>query len=546
MSFKDVFPEEERQEISSLIKDIPSNQSLEIIAHISARYHANENNNQIHGEILRQWLGRLDDKIKDDFLKAALPHIKRNNFLFINQPSCLYLIQEIILNYNVLENRELTPDDELNLFKAYLIASEWSIKVSSTIQESGIKDLPNFVGLALKTQLPISDLKHSREFYIQAYKAISYFQFSDSHEDFKDIIAEFVKSTSLNDWNEYLKSILLIYSAHLLKFDEPNRSVLEFSEPNHIVNFLNILSLDPSNFEAKPDFISIREKPVIKIRYNIFLFLNLDLFIDKIFSGILFDIFTSLSKKKYGNISTSDFGTFKSSIGELFTEQILFYEVMNYIKQDTWVAFSGNELRKKIDGEPDYYIRRRSKVFLFECKDTLIRSDTKNSFDFETIQNEITEKLILGNDEKNKGISQILYFISRLEEGLLDDIDDFDPEKCKFYPIIIVTDKALNEHGVNYIFNSSFDELIKKFGLQDYRIQLPVLIHLDDLIKFADLFKDEDLKLNSIFDDYIAFGNSKDYFVQSSSFSNFLMKKAFKYMEKPTSLIDSKLKEALE
>lgn len=546
LSFSDIFSEDERDDISSLISNIPSKQALQIIAHFSARYHANEHNLKIHGEALMQWLGRLDSSLKIKVLREAAPHMGRENYLFINQPSCLYLIQEIILNYNDLNERELTPEDELQLFKAYMLASEWSVKISSEIQEKGIKDFSSFVETVLKTQLPISDLKFSREFYLQAYKAISFFKFSENNKEFKVLVNDFISSTKSASWKDYLKSILHIYATHLIKFDEPNRSVLNFEDENQITEFLDYLTLDKSNFEAKNDFISIREKPVFKLQERSYLFLNLDLLIDKIFSGILFDIYSAVSENKYEGIDTSNFGNFKSFIGEYFVEEILFYEIMNYIKKDSWISFSGKEMREKIDGEPDFYIRRRSKVFLFECKDTLIRSDTKNSYDFTIIENEISKKLIRGTQQKKKGVSQILSFISKLGDGLIQDFDEFNYKDSKYYPIIVVTDLALDEHGINYLFNSSFNDLKEEFGLEEYRIQKPVLIQLDDLLKFADLFKDGHLKFNSILDAYIAQENSKDNFIKSYSFGDYLKERAFKFSDEPSQLIDEKLRAILD
>lgn len=542
LSFSDIFDEDERDDISNLISDIPSKQALQIVAHFSARYHGNEHDLKIHGEALVQWLGRLDLSLKTKVLSEAAPHMERENFLFINQPSCLYLIQEIILNYNDLKERELTPEDELNLFKAYMLASEWSVKISSEIQEKGINGLSNFVEVTLKTQLPISDLKFSREFYLQAYKAISFFEFSETNKEFNNLITDFIASTKSSNWKEYLKSILHIYVTHLLKFNEPNRSVVNFEEENQMTEFLDYLTLDKSKFEAKSDFISIREKPVFKLQERSYLFLNLDLFIDKIFSGILFDIYSAISENQYDGIDTSNFGNFKSFIGESFIEEVLLYEILNYVKQDSWISFSGKKMRENIDGEPDFYIRRRSKVFLFECKDTLIRSDTKNSYDIKVIEKEINKKLIRGTQQKNKGVSQILSFISKLEDGLIQELDEFNYKYAKYYPIIVVTDRALDEHGINYFFNSSFNDLIRDFSLDDFRIQKPVLIQLDDLLKFADLFKNEYLKFNSILDAYIAQGNTKDYFIKSYSFSDYLKEQAFKFSKEPTKLIDEKLK----
>ncbi len=55
LSFIDIFEENEREEIKTLIEEIPSTQALQIIAHFSAQYHANENNDEIHAIAFKQW-----------------------------------------------------------------------------------------------------------------------------------------------------------------------------------------------------------------------------------------------------------------------------------------------------------------------------------------------------------------------------------------------------------------------------------------------------------------------------------------------------------
>lgn len=116
----------------------------------------------------------------------------------------------------------------------------------------------------------------------------------------------------------------------------------------------------------------------------------------------------------------------------------------------------------------------------------------------------------------------------------------------KFYPIIVVTDRTLDEHGVNYLFTSTFDDLVKEFQLEDLNIQKPIVVQLDSLIKFADLVKYKKIKLNSIFDSYISWLNNEDKFIRTSSFSNFIKIQASKYDKELSKLVDKKLEVIFE
>lgn len=524
LGFKDVFPSSEPEEISNLIEDIPSTQSLQVIAHLSAQLHTNHNNLKLQIELLGQWAGRFRSDVRQKIEKASKQHIKSNNFLFVNQPTCLLLIQEILDNYNSLDNRELEPEDEFSLFKAYLVAADQITKAGEELASKKKMDLDGFLEYSLTTQLPISDLKFSREFYIQIYKAAKLFNFFETNEGYDKVLDDFLDSIDTDSWIKYLQLILNIYVSGLVKpGEEINKTILQVDENSAISSFLKNFTLDLENFHKRKDFIGIREKPVIKIEEGNYLFLNLDLFVDKIFEGILFDIYSHVKGNDYEGIDLNSFPNLKSSIGFWCTEQVIFYSIMEEITKHNWVIFTGEELSNHFQGGPDFYIRRRSKIFLFEFKDILVSSAVKNSGDLKEITDYLDERLISGTADKNKGYSQLLSFIQQVnDEDIMDDIDDIEIDNPKYYPILVVTDRCLDEYGVNYIVHNYSEELIEEFGLEGCRIQKPVIVQLDDLIRFCDNLKDEDVKINSIFDQYVGSLKHGDLFQQTESFSNYV------------------------
>lgn len=122
-----------------------------------------------------------------------------------------------------------------------------------------------------------------------------------------------------------------------------------------------------------------------------FLFLNLNFFIDKIYQGIQFDFALALRKAKatYKGKIIKDFPGFKQIYGEIYSEHGLFYQVLEYVlkTQKKYLKVSGKELQKTLrQGEPDYYIRDKSKVYLFEYKDVLFAAGPKHSYDYEAVK----------------------------------------------------------------------------------------------------------------------------------------------------------------
>lgn len=540
ISYSDVF-DDDPPEIDELLKNIPSILSIQIIVHFFTQIHMSEKENQLQFEFLKMWLGRQSEELKKKFLKIYQGYHDRGaSFNFINAISCLHLIQHILENYNNNTAKGLTPDQELKLLKAYLISSkEWTEKSHKVIVEGQTYDSPEkIIDLVLPVQLSVGELKHFKDFRLQFYKSIEFFEFCEKDLLFSLMLSEFLKTKNIQRWQTYVTTISSSYLEMVNKVSK--RSVLKVQEKS-TQDFFDHLCLDVQKYKPQNDFLKIRSKPLLKIGDNEYLFLNINFLIDKLFQGVQFDFFDSIKDKSFNGVSYSNFPDFKSKLSEEFTEKYLFKNLIQSHFCDNCVHIPEEQFPTD-NINPDYYIRRNTKVFLFEFKDILYSAKSKHSYDIKKITHELNVKLVENSRGKPKAVNQLISTIENILEKGLPKNDPFDFSKAKFYPLIVVTDQAFQEIGFNYIIRSIFKDLLEKSSIeQKYLIKEPVIIFLDDLIKFQNFFKNNKLKINSIFDAYNGSCKSDDPWKQINSFSDFIHTKISSYKVDPTDFISDKI-----
>lgn len=540
VSYSDVF-DDEPPKIDDLLRGIPSILSIQVVVHFLTQIHMAEKEDELQFEFLKMWLGRQDAQLKKKFLKIYSGYNKKGeNFNFINTISCLHLIQSILKNYNTKTATQLTPDQELRLLKAYLISSkDWTEESHKLIEVHQEYDTPEkIIDLVLPVQLPIGELKHFKDFRLQFYKAIEFFEFCEKDTFFNSMLIEFLKTKNIQNWQEYIITITTSYIKLVEKVSK--KSVLKVGEES-TKNFFDHLCLDLENYKSQNDFLEIRSKPLLKIGTDEYLFLNINFLIDKLFQGIQFDFFDAIKGKKFDKITFKSFPDFKSKFSEEFTEKYLFKNLIesNFCKKCVHIS---EESFLADDINPDYYLRLDRKVFLFEFKDLLFSAKSKYSYDIKQITYELRTKLVENDRGKDKGVKQLISTIENILDKGIKHLDNFDFKRAKFFPLIVITDSVFQEMGFNFMIKDIFKDLLQKSSIKDkHLIKEPVIIFLDDLIKFQTLFKEKKIKINSIFTNYNQSCRSNNPWDQINSFSDYLHTKVSTFQIDPTDFIRDKI-----
>lgn len=518
-----------------LISDIPSINSLEKLGYFIAQVHTNERSLSTQIEFLKMWSSNLPNEIMskiNDFISRVTSDGK-SAFNFINNIAALILIEIILENYNDLEKVDnLTPEQELNLFKAYLWCNQyWTDKQGSIFPE--VKTTDDLISMIFPTQLPYMEILEFKDFRIQFLKAIYFFKFCETNEVFSSYINAFIKDYNLDSWQTYLINILSLYVRRFDEFKTP--SIMNFQDEHVLIkDFLNQFCLDVQQFVTTDDFNSIRKTPIYKIDHNNYLFLNLNFFVDKLFQGVQFEMFRVIRKNnlEYNGKQIAEFDQFRSIYAEQISEAGIFYESIRFsFEKCGYKLLDGKQLKKVLkEGEPDFYIRDKSKIYLFEYKDVIINAKVKHSYDFERIKSEISKKMVSNQMGNQKGIRQLFNSISNIKNGEYRDVDDYDNlENCTIYPIIVFTDYSFNLPGMNYYLNKEFNKLIDDCNLtQKHKIKDLTIIDLDTFLKFQDLFRDKKLKINNCLNDFISkTKNKNNLFDMIESFNLYIHNKTF-------------------
>lgn len=546
IGYKDIFDDYGEVTIENLIADIPTKNSLQILGYFMAQLHSREFEIELQIKFLNMWVGRLPEAIHEK-VNAFLKRTKSKNsqYSFLDNNSLLILVEKIIINHNDLPIADgLTIAQELQLFKAYLLCcQEWIDRQRPNFKIDKIANENDVIKVLLPSQIPYQEVQELKDFRIQFIKSIYFFKFCETHAEFKEYLKIFLNEYHIGSWKDYLRNLLTLYVRKLEEMKTP--SVINVpDEYPEIITFLEDMSLDVQNYEQKIDFLNLRNEPIYQIDKNNFIFLNLNFLVDKIYQGIQFEFAKALVKNEatYKGKKIKSTADFMGIFGNEFSENSLLYNVMNYaFEKSGYVKFEGEFMKKFVNAEPDYYMRDKGKLYLFEFKNIYISSEVKNSYDLEVIKAELFKKFVENQQGKPKGITQLINSIESIRKGEFESFDTFDYKNVIIYPIIVYVDFSLHLPGVNYILNKEFKNRLEQKGFSHMKnVQNLTLIDLDSFIKFQDLFRSGEIKLNNCLSGYFdILTNNRDIFDRIASYNLFLHHKISKIKhESPKMLME--------
>lgn len=508
VAFKDIFPKEEKQTIPELLVGIPTSTILTIVAHFMAQIHSKENDFLLQKEILLRWLNQQSQEKRDEivtkFDELSVKH--KNRVSLFNNITSLYFYQSLFSHFNNGDDRDLTADEELRFFKAYLIISEiWTEKEIEHLSQRPSTD-DEMVAYVLPFQMTHNEIQSYKDFRVQLLKAIYFFQFIELDDELSSYLPEFLDQYGLSNWKEYLRHTIVPY---VLSITGSKSTVLVFDESNKIeTDYWDSFCIDIDSYVSKPDFLELRESPVFKISEYNYLFYNYNFIIDKLFQSLQF-VFSKLLISK-GVVN--NFGDFKSKYySEKFSENYMLYKVVKHCiaNQESVVSYDGEELAALIGEKgPDYYIRVNNHVLLIEFKDVLMGAGPKVSYDFSKITKEISRKLVKNEGGKAKGVGQLARFINSFPNGGYA-FDQFEGDEIHFYPLMIVTDSAFSLFGINYLLEQELSNLIEVNAKK--KIKHLGLLPLDSLLIFQDLLHENRVNFFDILNGY-----DHDYYSENS------------------------------
>lgn len=563
ITYKDIFPDGEdykEHDIERLILDIPRNAVVYFISHVNLCSFYFQFSEGFQEHILKIWTSQFPDTIKKYIgdLKNIFKASEGKYGFIINSQANLKFIEIVLKVCKQAKSSNITPDQALRLFKAYLLINESIMQEQGDKFSSSDRDTPSLEEVYLNRILPIIvasgdhiniDLKV--EIYSQLSKGIYFFHFLTESEKLSSLLKAFLKSKGFQNWEEYLRSLASIIFTFIptrndfevvneLNFPDPSEEALDLAKKlainrNIESNMTSLKTLDHRD---------LRMFPLYDKGDDSFYCLSVSFLFNKLFDGLFWELNT-ISKSPEFDIN------YLSVIRKEFTEEFLLYSILKKVF-DKCFTLSGREqstFYKKKDGKDiektDFYVRHTKHIYLFECKDNSLSSKSKVSQDI--------KELVPFLDRPKDGVRQLARSIKELNTQPFE-FDNFESKGIKMrnvllQPILIVTDRALKVNGINTILAKELEkelEDVKKWTIQYKEL---LVISVETLILFQDYFSKDKNNLRENIDKYqehvkilnkkIVIGTMDHLISKYPSFDSYIIKKqGFTFPKK----IESELK----
>ena len=513
--------------IEELIQDFDQKDLYKICALLNSKAKLNQSSR----DTVNDWFTLPED------ITLLTSKIKNEETYIINTYSNLTLLSHL-KSSDEIKQKLTTRDFELKLFKIYLLLNS---------QQDYLEELnfPKIRTLEPKEKLSASLLQISYHdydlnnyllpeiFLTQLIKSIEFLKYIE--EELNYHLVSFLKKYNCKDWQEWIKKLLNIILP-VLTHDNLKYSEIELKDEDiqEIGTFLNLFC-NTIELKEKPDFVILRSNPIHKKSDNSYIVINKLFLVERIFKSIIFEFSLDINKKVHKDHKLKDF---RSSYCDNFSEQKLLYKFIynSFPNNSKYIKVDGNEfLNKNYIGEPDYYVRFKNKVLLFESKDVILKGDEKQSRNYLTLQEALKSKFLkIEKDGKtsNKAILQIIENIKRLLNKFYTKIDgDYNPNNIKFYPILVTHDRQFDTPELNRLINIWFRiELEKKFNKSEIsRIQDLTILNIDSVLLYQECFRQRGKNgLEVLINDYHNFiklkseKNIEQYLNTSISFYTFL------------------------
>lgn len=512
ITYSCVFPNGNDQ-LEELLKIIPSKSAIAWLSDLLFKMDMRSiNHNELN--FFKPLLNYMNTKLHNEitnYLDIISNEIR--SYVFIDRPSLLILIEYILENHNDIDGDILeSKDDFSNLFIAYLLCCDERI-LYSTHDLLTVKDAESQVLHHLPEQLKINDIVYPKDYRVELIRFYYFMIFCEEDPEFREYLKAFLEENKIEKWEDYLYFVFSTYLKNAT--NEEGVSNLMNINPNkfYAKKFLDSMSIDTKNFKKGKDFKGLRSKPIYYNGNNLYSIISSKFFIDKMFQSFLFDFADILIKKNIDKIK--NYPILKTLVGDRFTENYLFYEIMQGCFSKTYKRIISGEMLKEHlgEGEPDFYIRKGKSIFLFEFKDVMLNGEVKHIGNLDKIKKAFFEKFERTTIEKSngkkknkaKGVTQLLNVLENYLNKIIQTEDRIEIiDQLNVYPIIVYTDPSFDIEGFNYWLSNRFEELKQNRNISnDYSVKECVMLSLEVFIKLEDYFADGRLQLEILIDDYI-------------------------------------------
>lgn len=418
------------------------------------------------------------------------------------------------IGYQQFDDNESPADiDKLQYETVMLITQINEDLMKCKIADEQQKDLAILVYTNNASSYDILHYDMQNEYLYQLIQSVYFFRLLEGNVKYKGLLEEFYFRYGIKNWREYvrtLSSIFCISKDHAgyikgsLDIDVDSLitpSVLDKISIDCNIDKIPYKSKDEYDKEGNSDYRIFRSKPIIKLKNGDYAVHSRPLLTDRLYSSLYFDfieIAESITTKHpdIPNLFTSE-----------FVEKVLFGGLLKRCLSDIYTGYDEEALKKihKItDGElgyPDYLLKSKKGVILFECKDIRVNAWIKEQRNYDLIATELRNKLVCKTyklDYKNKkhvdikpkriGCGQIAGHVGCIRKGQFP-WDSTLQTDVVVYPVLVIADNRLLVEGLTTIIQRWMCECLVNEGLDPNKEKPLIILSPLTILKYHELFK---------------------------------------------------------
>lgn len=414
-----------------------------------------------------------------------------------------------LLEFRNQMRKELTKEDKTRLFKAYLIICDEYLEQKGLISQTGAYTAEDMLRYYMPFALKLNTVLSIKVPSIELIKSKLFLvDFASVDKQVAKYVDAYVSDKKCSSTSYYMLSLFNLSSKLINNEHRTNVIRLVSDDKQFLCDFLDNFCINMAN---DTNAVNIQEKPLYKVDVDTYCVLYVKFFVDKFFHSMLFDIAKVCEKKGLINaVKRPAYVQLKQLVGQKFTEQYLFYRVIDKILADyKYQKMTGDEMLKLGQGLPDYYARKARRVFLFEFKDVQLKNEIVKSGNYDIIITAIENAFVKSDKGRPKGVTQLA---NDIESHLREMVgENFESQALSVYPVLVYTDSSLDIEGFNYYLNNRFREILshKKIN-SNIVVKDLVMVNVDTLIMFEKAFTDKKVNFDVLLNEYIAYKESKE------------------------------------
>lgn len=508
LEFRDLFPDEKKFDIEGVLCKYSRDTIVRLVNCLGMNFgnaYIPNPNNPFFSDISQKRVDELNQLLTDLFERNKIEKV-----IFCTQRSILELMR---ITFSVpiknFKDNGLVEDFEYDFFRCLLHINQ---KLMSFKSSEEIKDISTLMFLTSFVFNDVTGIDWKECLQTQIYYVDRLADFLDIHPQTLNLKERFLAKVGISTFNEYIQTIIALVVLYVdeHKTNRKGCPILNIGTLNDEAGFVHKQVLehiaidindvlpydsgDSRNRDNNTDYRVFRSHPIIKISDNEYIIYSLPLLCERLYNSLFFDLKEFWSNGDY-------FQFYNTKVVENYIFQHTVLDCLGtkssyfYPSKDEILSI---EETSELPNQPDFYIREKEAIILFECKGVKLNGSLKDKVDVDDLMGVLKNKLYLSveniNPEREKKSKTNLVGITQLvnQINLIED-DDFPwdiqiPDEVTYYPVLVLEDPKLSQIGLCGVINSWYQSLIKK-ELEDTMCHPIIVMSIDILFLYSETFK---------------------------------------------------------